>query len=505
MTTHIRKAFKKEFLGVKRAKPTEVSIHKEIQNFAALVASSTLTKLIVPIFPDALDNWISKKRPKLKYKKNSAGLDAAQTSIWGLLTDKESMRFVSILTGISVPITTRLITNSIFGDDDIDKITDDYGVLNFDSIYTDESVVNMLMNGYCPVQLKELEDNLYSWEESFDKYEFGNQIRFPNVKIILEKQSENSLVLKEITLTEKDKQPVISSPSQKDWFQAKKIAWGVVQYDGILRFHSGLCHMLIEQNMMCVNRNLSLNNPVSTLLSPHFKHVRATNFLADHLVWGPHQLTVAFGPFTHESSGTFILDYLQEIDWKTWEPIESIGKFHRYADAGKLFLDVLDGYLDDYFHNNSQEILNTKQDFFHASKELTQHSLTNSKGKSSSSPLLSEQDSDQQILDNLKKFCRFNIFQICFAHCWSHLALAQGYPLNPFAEKYDYQNIKRASKGMQIAQATHFAHKKKGGLPKMMDQGDGRIGKQFLDLLEEKREGFADLGLDIDYLLDSLV
>ncbi len=505
MAIAIRKEFLKEFFGLKPAAPTEVSIHKEMKNFLMLVASSTGTSVAVRLFPRPVDEWMQRRRGKLEYAENSAGIFVSKKRFLDLVRDRETLRFVSTLTSISVPITTRLIRNAIFGDDDIDKITDDYGVLNFEAIYTDENVVDMLLNGYCPARLARGEGKAFVWEGNYDAYEFGNQIRFPNVKIVLQRNSPRNMVLKEITLQERDHLHATFRPGEEGWHEAKKIAWGVAQYDGILRFHSGLCHMLVEQYMVAVDRNLSQDNPLRQLLRPHLKHVRGTNYLADHLVWGEHQLTVAFGPFTHESSGEFIRDYVREFDWKGWQPVPSLGQFHRYALASALFLEVLDGYLDDYFAANRDGILAGRAELLAASADLVTHSLENSAGKPSASPIIHAGDSDDQLLENAREFCRFVIFQVCFAHCWSHLALATGYPLNPFAEKYDYQNIKRASKGMQIAQATHFAHRKRGGLPKMMEQLDGEVGPRLHELLDERRARFADLGLDIDYLLESLV
>ncbi len=505
MSIAVRTEFLKEFFGRRPAAPTEVSIHKEIRNFGMLVLCSLSTRLLVPCFPRALDERLQRKRAKLEYAENSAGLFTSRKRLVDLLQDRESLRFVSILTTISVPITTRLIRNAIFGDDDIDKITDDYGVLNFDAIYTDAGVVDMLLNGYCPVELVAQNENQFVWTGNYDAYEFGQQLRFPNVEIIMERQNAQSMVLRKITLTEREATPITSTPGDENWHEAKKIAWGVVQYDGILRFHSGLCHMLVEQYMVAVERNLSPENPIRTLLQPHLKHVRGTNYLADHLVWGEHQLTVAFGPFTHASSGAFIRDYVKKIDWKTWRLQQPLGDFHRYATAGELFMAVLDEYLARYFAQHRDAILQAKQELLNASADLVAYSLESAPGVPSASPILQENDADELVLQNVQTFCRFLIFQVCFAHCWSHLALATGYPLNPFAEKFDYQNIKRASKGMQIAQATHFAHRKRGGLPKMMDQADGALGSTLLELLESRRTEFANLGLDIDYLLESLV
>ncbi len=505
MATAIRREFLREFFGRSPAAVTEVSIHKEIKNFFMLVGCSLMTRTGVLLYPKSLDEKWLRKRPKLEYAENQAGIQTSRKRLVDLLRDRESLRFVATLTTISVPITTRLIRNAILGDNDIDKVTDDYGVLNFDAIYTDSRVVDMLLNGYCPVQLQAAGKQRFVWEGNYDAYEFGNQIRFPNVKIVLQRNSPRNMVLKEITLQERDHLHATFRPGEEGWHEAKKIAWGVAQYDGILRFHSGLCHMLVEQYMVAVDRNLSQDNPLRQLLRPHLKHVRGTNYLADHLVWGEHQLTVAFGPFTHESSGEFIRDYVREFDWKGWQPVPSLGQFHRYALASALFLEVLDGYLDDYFAANRDGILAGRAELLAASADLVTHSLENSAGKPSASPIIHAGDSDDQLLENAREFCRFVIFQVCFAHCWSHLALATGYPLNPFAEKYDYQNIKRASKGMQIAQATHFAHRKRGGLPKMMEQLDGEVGPRLHELLDERRARFADLGLDIDYLLESLV
>lgn len=507
MAIAIRRAFLREFFGKEPAAVTEVSIHKEIQNFFALVFVSISTRIAVLLFPKSWDEKWLRKRPKLEYAENQAGVQTSRKRLFDLLRDRESLRFVATLTTISVPITTRLIRNAVFGDNDIEKVTEDYGVLNFDAIYTDERVVDMLLNGYCPVRLQahEKKKKSYVWEGAFDQYEFGHQIRFPNVRIVLERQNPRSMVLQEIELTERGQPTQRYTPSSADWLQAKRVAWGVVQYDGILRFHSGLCHMLIEQYMVAVDRHFSWANPLRSLLRPYLKHVRGTNYLADHLVWGDHQLTVAFGPFTHRSSGQFIRDYLGEIDWKKWQPVAALGEFHRYAHASELFLAVLDDYLDEFMTRNGAAVLTFRTELEKASRDLQRHSLVNAAGNPSASPLLQPGDSDAQVLENARVFCRFLIFQVCFAHCWSHLALANGYPLNPFAEHYDYQNIKRAGKGMQIAQATHFAHRKRGGLPKLMDQYDGEIEPQFLSRLEAQRCAFAGQGLDIDYLLESLV
>ncbi len=505
MAIAIRRAFLREFFGQEPAAVTEVSIRKEIGNFFALVLCSTLTRIAVLLFPKSWDEKWLRRRPKLEYAENQAGVQTSRKRLIDLLRDRESLRFVATLTTISVPITTRLIRNAMFGDNDIEKVTEDYGVLNFDAIYTDERVVDMLLNGYCPVRLQEQGAERFVWAESFDDYEFGHQIRFPNVRIVLERQNPRSMVLQEIELTERGQPAQRHTPDSRDWLQAKRVAWGVVQYDGILRFHSGLCHMLIEQYMVAVDRNFSWANPLRSLLRPYLKHVRGTNYLADHLVWGDHQLTVAFGPFTHRSSGRFIRDYLRGIDWKAWQPEPALGDFHRYAHASGLFLAVLDDYLHDYMERNGAMLLRFRAELENASRDLQAHSLENTAGDPSAAPLVSPGDDDAEVLENARLFCRFLIFQVCFAHCWSHLALASGYPLNPFATQFDYQNIKRAGKGMQIAQATHFAHRKRGGLPKLMDQHDGEIEPAFLHRLEARRGAFAGHGLDIDYLLESLV
>ncbi len=505
MATAIRREFLREFFGRSPAAVTEVSIHKEIKNFFMLVGCSLMTRTGVLLYPKSLDEKWLRKRPKLEYAENQAGIQTSRKRLVDLLRDRESLRFVATLTTISVPITTRLIRNAILGDNDIDKVTDDYGVLNFDAIYTDSRVVDMLLNGYCPVQLQAAGKQRFVWEGNYDAYEFGHQIRFPNVRIVLERQNDQSMVLHEIGLTERNQPTRCYTPGGDNWLQAKRIAWGVVQYEGILRFHSGLCHMLMEQHMVAVDRDFSWQNPLRGLLRPYLKHVRGTNYLADHLVWGDHQLTVAFGPFTHQSSGKFIRDYLREIDWKTWAPVEPLGEFHRYAHASALFLSVLDEYLNEFFAQHGQTVLGFREELERASQDLEAHSLENGAGQPASSPLLRPGDSDAEVLENTRLFCRFLIFQICFAHCWSHLALATGYPLNPFAEHFDYQNIKRAGKGMQIAQATHFAHRKRGGLPKLMDQYDGGIDPGLISRLERNRGAFAEQGLDIDYLLESLV
>ena len=337
----------------------------------------------------------------------------------------------------------------------------------------------------------------------------------------------------------------------EDWLAAKRIA----------RVNGAVCtevdehftgtHLNTEQFSIAAFRNFRLN-PLAILLLPHLKEVSIINTGADKLIIG------GFLPrataLTEEGLIARTRDLLGMHDWKGWKPMEVISKTHHYAIAERMFWELTEKYVDTFFEQYHDGIIEHWEEVYLFSRDLVKNSVPVFLSDKKAMDALSDREKEQakerfeyykfqygfnpdlpretiddelkaispitksrvydptsENLKNIKEACKYAIMMATFMHTWinEHQYDDLGevmYNCGGLRFGTTEKGVLAPEKDLTIApdltrstQQLWFANllsRTEYGFITVNEDGD--VSPVFRRLLCEKREEFAKIGVDID-------
>lgn len=334
------------------------------------------------------------------------------------------------------------------------------------------------------------------------------------------------------------------------WMAAKRIARvnGAVSTE--VDEHFSGTHLNTEQYAIAVHRNFHFS-PISWLLRPHLKEVALINSAADRTIIGGYLPTGT--ALTQKGLIDRTYDLLGVHDWKDWKPMESLTDKHHYALAENLFWQVVSDFVDHFFSENLELIKKNWIEVYYFSEDLVNHSVpvflseldweklspeqkeqaekrrkyysfmfhydfdlprerVNGQLKSISAITKNKvYDEQHDEMANLKKVCKYAIMMATFMHTWINehqyddlgeilynsgglrFGTTETGVLGPETDLHIAPDLTRAT---QMLWFTNLLSRTEFGFITSNEEGD--VNPVFLRLLEEKREAFARLGVDIN-------
>ena len=165
---------------------------------------------------------------------------------------------------------------------------------------------------------------------------------------------------------------VITPASGKDWLYAKRVARVSGSFSTEVDEHFSGTHLNTEQIAIAAYRNFRLS-PLASLLFPHVKEVALINHSADSILI--HGYIPSATALTEKGLLQRTCDILGMQDWKNWKPMKVINEAHNYANAEKLFWDLIVKFVDLFFEENEKEIKNHWGEVHRFSQDLVSHAV----------------------------------------------------------------------------------------------------------------------------------
>jgi hypothetical protein len=345
---------------------------------------------------------------------------------------------------------------------------------------------------------------------------------------------------------------VYTPADEPNWTYAKRVARVSGAFNTEVEEHFAGTHLNAEQFAVPCYRNLKLN-PVAALLMPHLKEVSLINHTADaKLIGGYIQSATAL---SEEGLNQRTRDIMGMQDWKGWKPREILSPAHNYARAETLFWEVVCAYVDDFFDRRGDEIKTHWYEIYRFSEDLVTHAVPlaftapgdappegenwrNLAAKrfdyycgqysfdpTSERPIIdgqtralsritSAESFDQaapEDWDNLKDACKYAIMVATFMHTWINehqyddlgeiLYSCGGLrfgdkPRGIMAPETDYDIAPDLVRSTQMLWFTNLLSRTEYGFITVNEEND--VNPTFARFLEEKRDAFKALGVDID-------
>lgn len=341
------------------------------------------------------------------------------------------------------------------------------------------------------------------------------------------------------------------TPADGDlWLAAKRIA----------RVNGAVCtevdehftgtHLNTEQFSIAAYRNFRLN-PLATLMLPHLKEVSLINSGADKLIIGgflPRATALTEKGLTDRTR-----DLLGMHDWKGWTPMKPISDAHHYAKAEQMFWELTGEYVDIFFKQHREGIIEHWEEVYLFSKELVEHSVpvflsdvdldalpekerkqaqerfeyytfqygfhpdlpreTIGKELKALSPITKNRvyDPDSGDWQNLKDACRYAIMMATFMHTWINEhqyddlgevmyncgGLRFGdQPMGVLAPESDLSIAPDLTRTTQQLWFANLLSRTEYGF--ITKNEDGDVNPIFTKLLADKKEDFARIGVDVN-------
>lgn len=156
------------------------------------------------------------------------------------------------------------------------------------------------------------------------------------------------------------------------WLAAKRIARMTGSVCVEVDQHFTGTHLNVEQYAIAAYRNLR-RSPLAILMLPHMQEVALINGGADKLIiegFLPEGTAMKVSGLLKRTK-----DVLGMLDWKGWKTMEPISEAHQYARGEKLFMSVLDEFVDKFFAENLDEIILHWSEAYNFSCDLIEHSV----------------------------------------------------------------------------------------------------------------------------------
>lgn len=391
-------------------------------------------------------------------------------------------------------------------------------------------------------------------------YDINDLYALPDVAVLFKLKDDGLPTPLEIHITGRlsrgDHDPfrtrVFSAAGGDAWLQAKRIARVAGAFCTEVEEHFAGTHLNAEQYSIAAYRNLRLN-PVAGLLLPHLKEVSLINHTANkELIHGYIPTATAL---TYAGLQQRTRDILGLQDWRGWRPMKAISPAHTCAEAESLFWDVLGEYVDEFFRLHEDGIKTHWGEIQRFADDLVTHSvpvfLTAARDAPPRDPRYQELAAqrlqyhcqqygfDPQLpretidgelktvsritaagthggaspLDwqNLKDACRYIIMQATYMHTWinehqyddlgevrySCGGLRFGdKPSGVMAPESDNDIAPDLTRSTQMLWFTNFLSRTEYGFITRNEERD--VNPLLIRLLEDRREAFKVLGVDID-------
>jgi len=316
--------------------------------------------------------------------------------------------------------------------------------------------------------------------------------------------------------------------------------------------HFAGTHLNAEQYAVAAYRNLRLN-PVAGLLLPHLKEVSLINHTANkELIHGyiPTATALTFSGLQQRTR-----DILGLQDWRGWRPKQAISAANTCALAESLFWDVLGEYVDAFFAAHEDGIKRHWVEICRFADDLVTHSvpvfLTAPRDAPPRDPSFQELAAQRleyychqygfdprlpretingelksvsritaaathdaaspQDWQNLKDACRYIIMHATYMHTWinehqyddlGEVRYSSGglrfgdKPSGIMAPESDDDIAPDLTRSTQMLWFTNFLSRTEYGFITRNEERD--VNPLLIRLLEERREAFKALGVDID-------
>ncbi len=391
-------------------------------------------------------------------------------------------------------------------------------------------------------------------------YEINDVYALPDVAILYRLKDDGLPLPVEIRLTGRlsrgDDDPfycrAFTAADPEAWLQAKRVARVAGAFCTEVEEHFSGTHLNAEQYAVAAYRNLRLN-PVAGLLLPHLKEVSLIDHTADSgLIRGYIPTATAL---TYRGLLQRTRDILGVQDWRGWRPMTPISAAHSCAKAETLFWDVLGAYVDAFFAEHEAGIKAHWGEIHRFADDLVTHSVpvfvTAARDAPPPDPRYRElaaerlkhyarqyafdPDLPRETVDgelkavsritaartwdeagerdwrNLKDACRYIIMQATYMHTWINehqyddlgevryscggLRFGDA-PSGVMGPESDDAIAPDLTRSTEMLFFTNFLSRTEYGFITRNEEGD--VNPLLIRLLEEKREAFRALGVDID-------
>lgn len=241
-----------------------------------------------------------------------------------------------------------------------------------------------MLNGMnCATLLPDKELKDHYWVKYFGScnYDISDEYAFPTAKTLF-KFGENGLPLPvkiilqgPVTATNKDPFQIhVFTPTDGEkWEQAKRVVRVSGSLSTELDDHFAGTHLNTEQYAVAARRNLR-RNPITNLLLPHLKEVALINHSADTVLIGPGYIPKATA-LTANGIIQRVTDIMGVHDWKNWKPMKVLSEQHTYAKAETLFWELVNNFVEYFFNENKEEIIEHWYEIYCFSEDLVNHSV----------------------------------------------------------------------------------------------------------------------------------
>ena len=391
-------------------------------------------------------------------------------------------------------------------------------------------------------------------------YDINDLYALPGAAILFKLKDNGLPVPLEVQLTGRlshsDHDPfrvrMFSAADEDAWLQAKRAARVTGAFCTEVEEHFAGTHLNAEQYAVAAYRNLRLN-PVAGLLLPHLKEVSLINHTANkELIHGyiPTATALTFSGLQQRTR-----DILGLQDWRGWRPKQAISAANTCALAESLFWDVLGEYVDAFFAAHEDGIKRHWVEICRFADDLVTHSvpvfLTAPRDAPPRDPSFQELAAQRleyychqygfdprlpretingelksvsritaaathdaaspQDWQNLKDACRYIIMHATYMHTWinehqyddlGEVRYSSGglrfgdKPSGIMAPESDDDIAPDLTRSTQMLWFTNFLSRTEYGFITRNEERD--VNPLLIRLLEERREAFKALGVDID-------
>ena len=391
-------------------------------------------------------------------------------------------------------------------------------------------------------------------------YDINDLYALPGAAILFKLKDNGLPVPLEVQLTGRlshsDHDPfrvrMFSAADEDAWLQAKRAARVTGAFCTEVEEHFAGTHLNAEQYAVAAYRNLRLN-PVAGLLLPHLKEVSLINHTANkELIHGyiPTATALTFSGLQQRTR-----DILGLQDWRGWRPKQAISAANTCALAESLFWDVLGEYVDAFFAAHEDGIKRHWVEICRFADDLVTHSVPvfltaprdapprdpsfqdlaaqrleyychqygfdprlpretiNGELKSVSriTAAATHDAASPQDWQNLKDACLYIIMHATYMHTWinehqyddlGEVRYSSGglrfgdKPSGIMAPESDDDIAPDLTRSTQMLWFTNFLSRTEYGFITRNEERD--VNPLLIRLLEERREAFKALGVDID-------
>jgi hypothetical protein len=288
--------------------------------------------------------------------------------------------------------------------------------------------------------------------------------------------------------------------------------------------HLGAGHLNVEQYAVAAFRNLR-ENPLKKLLFPHLRDVVLINDQGSEVIFGPKGALTTTTALTAKGVDDRFKRKLGHMDYTDWSPRKPISADHQFAWVENLYWNIVKEWVDTFFKENEQGIVQQWAEIHKMSQDLVSHSVSYhslegrkagdwvdaSEIKASNAPHkkvngvykavrpITESDVPQEgDLDKLKQAAAYMIFFSTFWHSWVHNLQQDDagdieYATLGIKEGGELPDVPEVVTQLELANLLPAV---KHGYVTKNENGD--IDPRFIALLTKYREEFVRLGIDPD-------